>query len=39
MFIVLWLCLPGAEIDVLIVDALQAFGQALKVPPPFSLFQ
>ena len=29
------LCLSGAEVDGLIVDALQAFGQALKVPPPF----
>jgi len=28
-------CLSGAEVDGLIVDALQAFGQTLKVPSPF----
>lgn len=29
------LCLSGAEVDELIVDALQAFGKALKVPQLF----
>jgi len=27
--------LSGAEVDGLIVDALQAFGQTLMIPPPF----
>lgn len=30
------LCFSGAEVDGLIVDTLQAFGQALKVLPPCS---
>jgi len=28
------LCVLGADVDGLIVDALQAFGKALKVLPP-----